>query len=135
MVCNVAYDIFLDATASNPTSAYEMMIWLGSYGGGTTARSLAYGTRANRVPGIAGPIGSQVATVTIAGTNWKLFDGYNGSMRVFSFVAPSTVTNFNGDAKLFLNHLVSNYGLSTNLYVNSKWILKGGGGRRKRDGY
>jgi xyloglucan-specific endo-beta-1,4-glucanase len=64
----------------------------------------------------------QVATVTIGGKSWKLFDGYNGSMRVFSFVASSSpVTSWSGDMKLFLTHLATNYGLSTALYVNSKY--------------
>ena len=79
------------------------MIWLAAYGG-------------------AGPIGSQKATTTIAGRSWKVFDGYNGSMRVFSFVAADApVTNFSADAKLFLTYLVNSYGyISSDLYVNSK---------------
>jgi xyloglucan-specific endo-beta-1,4-glucanase len=80
------------------------MIWLGAYGG-------------------AGPIsstGSAVATITIAGYSWKLYDGYNGSMRVFSFVAVnSPITSFSGDTKLFLTYLVSNYGLPSSYYVNT----------------
>ncbi|KAI5800742.1 concanavalin A-like lectin/glucanase domain-containing protein [Pyronema domesticum] len=101
IVANVAYDIFLDTTSGSSTSAYEIMVWLAAYGG-------------------AGPIGSQVATVTIGEKSWKLFDGYNGSMRVFSFVASSSpVTSWSGDMKLFLTHLATNYGLSTALYVNT----------------
>lgn len=102
-VANVAYDIFTASTAGSSTSQYEIMIWLAAYGG-------------------AGPIsstGSPVATVTIAGVSWRLYDGYNGSMHVFSFVASSTVTSFSGDAKLFLNYLVSNYGMPNTQYVNT----------------
>ncbi|KAH8147178.1 uncharacterized protein LAJ45_08656 [Morchella importuna] len=104
MVANVAYDIFLAATSGSSTSAYEVMIWLGAYGG-------------------AGPIsssGSAVATVTIAGYSWKLYDGYNGSMHVFSFVAVnSPITSFSGDTKLFLTYLVNSYGLPSSYYVNT----------------
>lgn len=59
MVSNVAYDIFLNPTAGNSgAQAYEVMIWLAAYGG-------------------AGPIsadGNPVATTTLAGTQWKLYD-------------------------------------------------------------
>ncbi|KAI5787301.1 concanavalin A-like lectin/glucanase domain-containing protein [Geopyxis carbonaria] len=102
-VANVAYDIFTSSTSGSSSSEYEVMIWLAALGG-------------------AGPIsstGSAVATVTIAGVSWKLYDGYNGSMHVFSFVAVSTVTSFSGDAKLFLNYLVSNYGMPSSQYVNT----------------
>lgn len=59
MVSNVAYDIFLNPTAGNSgAQAYEVMIWLAAYGG-------------------AGPIsatGNPVATTSLAGTQWKLYD-------------------------------------------------------------
>lgn len=77
--------------------------------------------------GGAGPIsatGSSIATVTIAGYSWKLYQGYNGSMNVFSFVAVSNpITSFTGDAKLFLTYLVNNQGLPSSYYVNSEFIL------------
>jgi hypothetical protein len=41
---------------------------------------------------------------------------------VFSFVASSTTTSFSGDIKLFMNYLVSNYSLSTSLYLKCKLI-------------
>ncbi|KAL0632676.1 hypothetical protein Q9L58_008435 [Maublancomyces gigas] len=103
-VANVAYDIFLASTAGSSTSAYEIMIWLAAYGG-------------------AGPIsstGSPIATVTIAGISWRLYQGFNGSMNVFSFVAASNpITSFTGDAKLFLTYLVSNQGLPNSYFVNT----------------
>ncbi|KAI1751161.1 family 12 glycosyl hydrolase [Xylaria castorea] len=102
MVANVAYDLFTSSTASG-TSEYEVMVWLAALGG-------------------AGPIsssGSPVATPSIAGVSWKLYDGYNGNMRVFSFVASSQVTSFSGDLKAFLSYLTSNQGMSTSQYVTS----------------
>ncbi|TRX97319.1 hypothetical protein FHL15_001597 [Xylaria flabelliformis] len=102
MVANVAYDLFTSSTASG-SSEYEVMVWLAALGG-------------------AGPIsssGSPVATPNIAGVSWKLYDGYNGNMHVFSFVASSQVTSFSGDLKAFLSYLTSNQGMSTSQYVTS----------------
>ncbi|KAI0533509.1 family 12 glycosyl hydrolase [Xylaria digitata] len=102
MVANVAYDLFTSSSASG-SSEYEVMVWLAALGG-------------------AGPIsstGSPVATPTIAGVSWKLYDGWNGNMHVFSFVASSQVTNFSGDLKAFLSYLTSNQGMSTSQYVTS----------------
>ncbi|KAI8955864.1 family 12 glycosyl hydrolase [Xylaria longipes] len=102
MVANVAYDLFTSSSASG-SSEYEVMVWLAALGG-------------------AGPIsssGSPVATPSIAGVSWKLYDGYNGNMHVFSFVASSQVTSFSGDLKEFLSYLTSNQGMSTSQYVTS----------------
>jgi xyloglucan-specific endo-beta-1,4-glucanase len=102
MVADVAYDLFTSSTATG-SSEYEIMVWLAALGG-------------------AGPIsssGSPVATPTIAGVSWKLYDGYNGNMHVFSFVASSQVTSFSGNLKDFLTYLSSNYGLSTSQYLTS----------------
>ncbi|CUS09963.1 unnamed protein product [Tuber aestivum] len=102
-VTNVAYDIFTASTAGSSTPEYEVMIWLAAYGG-------------------AGPIGSEngpIATPTIAGSQWKLYDGYNGAMHVYSFMAvDSPLTRFSCDVKLFLTYLVDNHGLPTSQYVN-----------------
>ncbi|KAG8810284.1 hypothetical protein FRC17_002993, partial [Serendipita sp. 399] len=99
---NVAYDLMTTASGNvNDAHTYEIMIWLGAFGG-------------------AGPIsssGSPVATPTIAGSSWRLFDGYNGSMRVFSFVASSNIQSFTGDLKAFLTYLASNNGFDTNQYL------------------
>ncbi|KAI0913513.1 family 12 glycosyl hydrolase [Ustulina deusta] len=102
IVANVAYDLFTSSSASG-SSEYEVMVWLAALGG-------------------AGPIsstGSPVATPTIAGVSWKLYEGYNGAMHVFSFVASSQVTNFSGDLKSFLSYLTTNNGMSTSQYVTS----------------
>ncbi|KAL7268121.1 hypothetical protein RUND412_009269 [Rhizina undulata] len=102
IVADVAYDLFL-ASTSGGTSEYEIMIWLAALGG-------------------AGPIsstGSTVATPTIAGYSWKLYFGYNGSTKVYSFVASSQITSFTADIKLFLTYLVNNYSVSTSQYLNT----------------
>lgn len=94
VVANVAYDAFTSSTSSGDTE-YEVMIWLAAIGG-------------------AGPIsstGSEIATPTVAGTSWNLYYGLNGSMKVYSFVAASQVTNFNGDVKEFLTYLTESQGL------------------------
>jgi xyloglucan-specific endo-beta-1,4-glucanase len=90
---DVAYDLFTAANINHATSSgdYELMIWLGRYGG-------VY------------PIGSFVATVNVGGRSWSLYVGYNGSMKVFSFLAASPVTNFSGNIKDFFNYMASNQG-------------------------
>ncbi|RYP74925.1 hypothetical protein DL771_002709 [Monosporascus sp. 5C6A] len=90
---NVAYDLFTAADPNHATSSgdYELMIWLGRYGD-------VY------------PIGSSVGRVSVGGYNWELFTGYNGAMRVYSFVASSPVTGFNSDLKQFFNYLSSSQG-------------------------
>jgi len=101
-VNDVAYDLMTNASSDiNGTHAYEIMIWLATYGG-------------------AGPIsssGSSIATVTLAGHSFSLYDGYNGSMRVFSFVSSTPITSFSGDLKVFLNYLSTNNGLPTSQYL------------------
>lgn len=90
---NVAYDLFTAQDINHSTSSgdYELMIWLGRYGG-------------------VNPIGSQKSTVNVGGRSWTLWVGYNGSMKVFSFVAPSPITNFSGNVKDFYNYLASSEG-------------------------
>lgn len=103
LVADVSYDLWLAPSASS-ANQYEIMIWLGKYGG-------------------AGPISSTgstpVATPTINGVSWQLFKGPNGSTTVFSFVAPSNINSWNGDLKLFFNYLTSSQGVSTNMVVTS----------------
>ncbi|KAI1359499.1 family 12 glycosyl hydrolase [Xylaria arbuscula] len=102
IVANVAYDAFTSSSSSG-SSEYEIMVWLAALGG-------------------AGPIsstGSAIATATIGGVSWNLWEGYNGNMHVFSFVAASQVTNFSGDLLGFFSYLSTNNGLSTSQYVTS----------------
>jgi xyloglucan-specific endo-beta-1,4-glucanase len=77
-------------------------------------------TRLGRLGGVQ-PIGSQVATVNVAGQNWELWDGYNGSMHVFSFVAQNQLSSFSADVKVFLTWLASNRGFpASSQYLLSK---------------
>jgi xyloglucan-specific endo-beta-1,4-glucanase len=71
--------------------------------------------------GGAGPIsstGSPISTVNIAGTNWNLFKGPNGSTTVFSFVAENWQTNFKVDLNDFFKYLINNQGLPSSTYVS-----------------
>ncbi|PGG98638.1 hypothetical protein AJ79_08793 [Helicocarpus griseus UAMH5409] len=102
LVANVAYDLFTSSSETG-TNEYEIMIWLAGLGG-------------------AGPIsetGSPVATVDIDGVSWSLFEGFNGDMHVFSFVAGSSVENFSGDLINFTSYLADNHSLPTSQYVLS----------------
>ncbi|KAF0330626.1 hypothetical protein K4K61_008598 [Colletotrichum sp. SAR11_59] len=102
IVADVAYDLWL-APSVGANNKYEIMIWLGSYGG-------------------AGPIsstGSKIASPKIAGTTWSLFSGPNGDTTVFSFVAPSNIASFNGDLKGFFDYLVSSQGVANTNVVTS----------------
>jgi xyloglucan-specific endo-beta-1,4-glucanase len=100
------------------------MIWLATYGGAKPASSS----------------GSPVATASIAGYTWQLFDGWNGNTHVFcqyqpmswvdnclpftkAFVCSTTVNSFSGDIMDFLNHLAANNGFPTSQYLN---VLQGG---------
>ena len=86
---NVAYDIFTarDPNHANSGGDYELMIWLARYGG-------IY------------PIGTLYGQVTLAGRTWDLWTGYNGQMRVYSFLPPSgDIRSFSCDVKDFFNYL------------------------------
>ncbi|KAK1756985.1 endoglucanase [Echria macrotheca] len=91
---NVAYDIFTAADPNHVNSSgdYELMIWLARYGG-------------------VQPIGSSTGMVTVGGRTWELWTGYNGAMRVYSFVSPSgPIKSWSGNVKDFFNYLQSNQG-------------------------
>jgi len=51
------------------------------------------------------PIGQNSGTVNVNGQNWELWIGYNGSMKVFSFIAQGTTNSWSGDAKQFFSYL------------------------------
>jgi xyloglucan-specific endo-beta-1,4-glucanase len=72
------------------------------------------------------PIGTLQTNVTIEGYTWELWIGMNGSMKVFSFVAPSPVNDFNADIKQFYNYLAKtqNYPASKQ-YLLSMYIYVG----------
>lgn len=90
---NVAYDVFTaaDPNHANSSGDFELMIWLARLGN-------VY------------PIGQKSTTVNIGGKNWDLWEGYNGSMKVFSFIAQGTTYSWSGDAKQFFNWLQQNKG-------------------------
>ncbi|KAH8695801.1 concanavalin A-like lectin/glucanase domain-containing protein [Phaeosphaeriaceae sp. PMI808] len=102
MRCNVAYDIFTaaDPNHANSSGDYELMIWLARYGG---------------VWPISQSGSTPIATVTIAGYKFDLYFGYNGAMKVYSFLPPGSLsstsapyTNFSADIKLFFDYLIAN---------------------------
>ena len=98
----MAYDLFTSFTASG-SPEYEFMIWLAALGG-------------------AGPIsstGSPIATVTLADSSWKLYQGLNGQMTVFSFVAESDVNDFCGDLVDFIDYLVDEQGVGESQNLQS----------------
>lgn len=100
IVADVSYDMFTAASASG-TNEYEIMVWLAAVGG-------------------AGPIsatGSSVGSVTVDGTVFKLYKGTNGATTVYSFVASSEATSFNGDLKLFFTYLIDYQGYSSSQYL------------------
>ncbi|UKZ74701.1 hypothetical protein TrVFT333_002371 [Trichoderma virens FT-333] len=103
IVADVSYDLWLAPTAAS-NNKYEIMIWIGTYGG-------------------AGPISSTgsspIATPTILGTKWKLFKGPNGDTTVYSFVASSNIQKWSGDLKQFFNYLTASQGVSTSMVVTS----------------
>ncbi|CAE6482042.1 unnamed protein product [Rhizoctonia solani] len=101
LVADVSYDLWLsnipNSCTACRTSTFEVMIWL-----------------SNRR---AGPAGSQIATHPIGGVNWKVFKGVVGTWIVYSFVAPSELTNYNADLKPFFTYLNTAYGVSLNQYL------------------
>ncbi|KAK0455173.1 glycoside hydrolase family 12 protein [Desarmillaria tabescens] len=102
LVADVSYDLWLSNVASSggasSTSTFEVMIWLSTRGG-------------------AGPAGSQIGTATINGITWKLFQGTVSTWTVYSFVAPSEITNFKSDLKPFLTYLTSNRGVPSSQFL------------------
>lgn len=56
------------------------------------------------------PIGDSQGTVTVDGQDWELWAGYNGDMKVFSFVAPSEIPTFESDVKAFYDHITDTQG-------------------------
>ncbi|KAL2148597.1 hypothetical protein VTH82DRAFT_2151 [Thermothelomyces myriococcoides] len=99
---NVAYDLFTAADPNHDHSSgdYELMIWLAKYGD-------VY------------PIGSSAGYVNVAGQDWELWTGYNGAMRVYSFIAPSPRNSFSANVKEFFNYLESAQGFP----ASSQYLL------------
>ncbi|KAF7588993.1 hypothetical protein BBP40_004924 [Aspergillus hancockii] len=89
---DVAYDLFTAADINHVTYSgdYELMIWLAKYGN-------------------ISPIGSKIGTANVGGHTWDLWNGMNGNMNVYSFVASSPITSFSTDIKKFFSHLTEKY--------------------------
>ena len=102
MVANVAYDLFTSSTAEGDNE-FEIMIWLSAIGG-------------------AGPIsstGSTIATPTVAGATWDLYEGENGQMHVYSFVAPQARESFDADIAEFVTYLTTEQSLPADQFLLS----------------
>jgi hypothetical protein len=86
---DAAYDIWLDPTPrTDGVNRTEIMIWF------------------NRV-GSVQPVGSAVGSATVAGRQWQVWSGNNGSNDVLSFVAPSAIGSWNFDVMDFARQAVS----------------------------
>ncbi|KAF2498283.1 concanavalin A-like lectin/glucanase [Lophium mytilinum] len=88
MIANVAIDMFADAdpkkAQSETEAAFEIMLWLGSFG---NPQPLGFRD------------GSGLFNQTLGNLQFKLFTGHNPARGhdVFSWMAPSNVTDFNED--------------------------------------
>ncbi|MCX4430741.1 MULTISPECIES: GH12 family glycosyl hydrolase domain-containing protein [Streptomyces] len=88
-IYDAAYDIWLDPTPrTDGVNRTEIMIWF------------------NRV-GSVQPVGSQVGTATVAGRQWQVWSGNNGTNDVLSFVAPSAIDSWNLDVMDFARQAIS----------------------------
>lgn len=101
-VMNVAYDLWAHDIPNpdwgdDPTD--EIMIWLYRSGG-------------------AGPLGTKVDTVTIAGTRWDLYKGYT-AWNVFSFVRVENTEESVLDLTHFTDELVRRGDMSRSKYLSS----------------
>jgi xyloglucan-specific endo-beta-1,4-glucanase len=62
--------------------------------------------------------------VTVGGHTWELFYGFNGDMKVYSFVSPSTISSFNADLKDFFTYLTQSKAYpATTQYLISEFTL------------
>jgi hypothetical protein len=98
---DAAYDIWLDPTPrTNGVNRTEIMIWFDKVGS-------------------VQPVGSAVGTATVAGRQWQVWSGNNGSNDVLSFVAPSTISSWNFDVMEFARQAVSRGLAQNNWYLTS----------------
>ncbi|KAK4504735.1 hypothetical protein PRZ48_002697 [Zasmidium cellare] len=118
IIADVAYDLF---TSSSPTGneEFELMVWLAAIGGAGPISS-TYDAQGNPTP---------IGSATIAGTTWDVYKGPNGQMTVYSFVAPSQVTDFSGDLRQFYAWLVENDG-----FEESQYLISAGAGTEAFEG-
>ena len=125
---NVAYDLFTSTnrTHENSSGDYELMIWYVPF---TFIRKQGLTiSRLNRYGGVW-PItasGQPIARVDLAGQSWDLYTGFNGAMRVFSFLAVNgPVNKFSADVKDFFKYLSQNQGFpASSQYLLSEYICQ-----------
>lgn len=108
---NVAYDIFTAQDPNHETSSgdYEIMIWYVPFIICEWELHINQGYRLANVGGVY-PIGESTGNVDIGGKEWELFVGFNGDMKVFSFVAPQETKTFEEDLRPFFDHITSTQG-------------------------
>ncbi|KAJ7812826.1 glycoside hydrolase family 12 protein [Mycena olivaceomarginata] len=85
-------------TGASASSTYEVMVWLSARGGAT-------------------PAGSPVGTVSINGISWRFYKSTVKTWTIFSFFAPSEVTNYNSDLKPFFTYLAQNQGVPSSQFL------------------
>ncbi|KAL8687979.1 MAG: hypothetical protein Q9218_005996 [Villophora microphyllina] len=104
---DVSYDAFLNPDCDGPGDkhVYEVMVWLAQLGG---LNPIGFGT----------PVAS---SVPLAGSSWKLYKGKNDATQttVFSFIADSTIKDFEGDLMEFFNYLTKEQNVDASLKVTS----------------
>ncbi|CAL8579655.1 hypothetical protein XPA_005389 [Xanthoria parietina] len=123
---NVAYDTFL-STCASCGQTYEVMVWLGVYGGISPLSDNGYPP-------------TPVATPTIGGTAFNLIKGHNGNVIVYSFVAKNgPVTSYSGDLVAFYRYLQANWQLSSGQYLQTLQagteVFTGSGAKLVTSGY
>ncbi|WP_436534918.1 GH12 family glycosyl hydrolase domain-containing protein [Actinoplanes sp. HUAS TT8] len=98
---DAAYDIWLDPSPKKTgVNAQEIMIWF------------------NRQGSIQ-PIGSKVATATIGGRSWDVWQGSNGSNAVVSYVAPSPISSWSFSVLDFVNDVKNRGAITSSWYLTS----------------
>lgn len=98
---DAAYDIWMDPTPKTTgVNQMELMIWL------------------NR-QGSVQPVGGQVATTTIGGRSWQVWQGNNGGNDVVSYVANSPTANWSFNAMDFVNDVDARTRVDRSWYLTS----------------
>lgn len=122
---NVAYDTFV-GTSCNSAQAYEVMIWLGVYGGVSPLSNNGYPP-------------TPTATPTIGNTAFNLIVGTNGATTVYSFVAQTNTTSYSGDLLAFYKYLETNEKLPATDYLQTiqagSEVFTGSGAELLTSGY
>lgn len=64
------------------------------------------------------PIGSEIASVSIAGYDWALWKGTNSDWTVYTFLRNSAdIKTFNADLKKFFTYLIDDHGVPSSQYL------------------